>query len=83
MNERERLLRRIQEEDFTVYETVLYLDGHPRNRKALMFYDEHRKVAKALRAEYEKKYGPMELTETSYPTYMWDDGPWPFIGGGI
>ena len=29
MNERERLLRRIQAEDFAVYETVLYLDGHP------------------------------------------------------
>lgn len=30
MNERERLLRRIQAEDFAVYETVLYLDGHPK-----------------------------------------------------
>lgn len=35
MNERERLLRRIQAEDFAVYETVLYLDGHPKTKRHL------------------------------------------------
>ena len=79
MNERERLLRRIQEEDFTVYETVLYLDGHPRNKKALAFYDEHRKMAKALRAEYENKYGPLTIYENKDSEYWhWIDRPWPW-----
>ena len=78
MNERERLLRRIWEEDFTVYETVLYLDGHPRNKKALAFYDEHVKTAKALRAEYESKYGPLTITENRDPNdWHWIDRPWP------
>ena len=30
---------------------------------------------------YEKKYGPMELDDSQYGNYMWDEGPWPFIGG--
>ena len=51
MNERERLLRRIQAEDFAVYETVLYLDGHPKNRQALAYYQKHRDAAVALRTE--------------------------------
>lgn len=79
MNERDRLLRRIQEEDFTVYETVLYLDGHPQNRKALAFYDEHCKIAKALRNEFESKYGPLTVCENRDPAdWHWIDRPWPW-----
>ena len=61
MNEREKLLRRIQEEDFAVYETVLYLDGHPKNKKALAFYQKHRDMAAARRAEFEQKYGVLSI----------------------
>ena len=79
MNDRERLLRRIQEEDFVVYETVLYLDGHPRNKIALAFYDKHRAIAKGLRDEYEGKYGPITIyANNDMNDWHWIDRPWPW-----
>ena len=56
-DERSRLLRRLQAEDFAVYEAVLYLDGHKGCRHALAYYHRHLEMAARLRAEYEKKYG--------------------------
>ena len=53
--DRHELLHRIQAEDFALYEVALYLDGHPKNKRALAFYEEHRKIAAMLRAEYEQK----------------------------
>lgn len=79
MNDRERLLRRIQEEDFVVYETALYLDGHPRNQKALAFYDKHRAIAKGLRDEYEGRFGPITIcANRDMNDWHWIDRPWPW-----
>lgn len=35
---KETMLRRLQAADFVLHETVLYLDGHPTNQKALEFF---------------------------------------------
>ncbi len=79
MNERDRLLRRIQAEDFALYETVLYLDGHPQNKKALAFYNKHRDIVKALREEFEGKYGPLNIYgNTGDCDWHWVDKPWPW-----
>ncbi len=79
MNERDCLLRRIQAEDFALYETVLYLDGHPKNKKALAFYEKHRAIAKALREEYQTKYGPLTICgNTSDCEWQWVMKPWPW-----
>lgn len=79
MNERERLLRRIQAEDFTVYETALYLDGHPKNRQALAYYMKHRDMASALKTEFEQKYGTLTLYGNYDPAnWNWINRPWPW-----
>ena len=79
MNEREKLLRRIQAEDFATLETVLYLDGHPTNKKALAFYDKHRAIAKGLRDEYEGKFGPLKIYgNNDMNDWHWIDKPWPW-----
>lgn len=79
MTERDCLLRRIQAEDFALYETVLYLDGHPQNRKALAFYNKHRDIVKTLREEYESKYGPLTIYgNTGDCDWHWVDRPWPW-----
>ena len=79
MNERERLLRRIQAEDFAVYETVLYLDGHPKNRQARAYYQKHRDAAVALRTEYEQKYGTLTIYGNN-DAGNWNliNRPWPW-----
>ena len=78
-DERTRLLRKLQAEDFAVYEAVLYLDGHPDCRHALAYYNRHREIAARLREEYEKRYGPLTNTAAcDGGRWMWVDGPWPW-----
>ena len=38
MNDRQKALWKLQYMDFAIHETVLYLDGHPDNKKALEYY---------------------------------------------
>ena len=78
-DDRTRLLRKLQAEDFAVYEVVLYLDGHPDCRHALAYYHRHREIAARLRAEYERKYGPLSNTACENASHFdWIDGPWPW-----
>ncbi len=79
LNDKQKLMRRIQAEDFVLYETVLYLDGHPENRKALAYYQKHNAIAKSLRAEYEQKYGPLTICGNESETeWQWIKNPWPW-----
>ncbi|MBO5047412.1 MAG: spore coat protein CotJB [Clostridia bacterium] len=79
MTERDRLLRRIQAEDFALYETVLYLDGHPQCKRALAQYHKHKNNAKALREEFEGKYGPLTIYgNQSDCDWHWVTKPWPW-----
>ena len=73
------LLHRIQAEDFAIYEAALYLDAHPRNKKALCFYAEHQKISKMLKEEYNQKYGPLTIYDNCDPNeWKWVDTPWPW-----
>ncbi|MBR2010305.1 MAG: spore coat protein CotJB [Clostridia bacterium] len=73
------LLRRIQAEDFALYEAVLYLDAYPTNQKALAFYREHRKILDALKEEYRQKYGPLTIYDNiDSGEWDWVKGPWPW-----
>ena len=73
------LLRQIAAEDFALYEVALYLDAYPHNQKALAYYRQHRERAGALRAEYERRYGPLTLSGNQSNTeWQWVGGPWPW-----
>ena len=61
MDARSTLLKEIQAEDFALYETALYLNGHPTCKSALEYYCARRHAAKALREQYEALYGPLTL----------------------
>lgn len=76
---RSELLRRLAAEDFVLYEVALYLDAYPANKKALAYYDQHLKSAKALRAEYERAFGPLSHSACEGgTTWQWVEGPWPW-----
>ena len=79
MNEKEMLLKKIQAEDFAVYETVLFLDGHPHDKTALAFYNTHRDAAEKLKREYAEKFGPLTIYENhDSGCWHWIDKPWPW-----
>ena len=79
MTEQKALMNKIQAADFALYETVLYLDGHPTNRRALAYYKKQRDAAMSLRAEYEMKYGPLTIYANSDDNdFHLIDRPWPW-----
>lgn len=79
MNEKEMLLKKIQAEDFAVYETVLFLDMHPDDKAALSFYNTHRETVEKLKAEYMEKFGPLTIYDNrDSGTWHWLDKPWPW-----
>lgn len=73
------LLRKVQSEDFAVYETALYLDTHPSDRAALEYYAEHRNNVTRLRSEYAGRFGPLTIYDNTDPVaWNWVAAPFPW-----
>ncbi len=78
-NEQSRLLRRINALSFALFETNLYLDGHPTNRAALDYYRSTYGEYQKLKEEYESKYAPLTATVGESDTeWKWVREPWPW-----
>lgn len=73
------LLKELMSIDFTIIDLHLYLDTHPMDQTALNMYNNYVEKAKALRSEYERKYGPITAHHgiSGYP-WQWIDEPWPW-----
>lgn len=78
MTNREMLLQRVQMHDFVAYEAHLFLDTHPTEMAAIEFFKLHLAAAKAARAEYEKLYGPLVVSNAEGPSWSWVKDPWPW-----
>lgn len=79
MNDKQKLLRRIQIIDFALFETALYLDTHKTDREALAYYNRNRTEAERLKSEYVSKYGPLVISDSKAETeWDWTNGPWPW-----
>ncbi|MBQ9783765.1 MAG: spore coat protein CotJB [Clostridia bacterium] len=74
------MLKKLQALDFSIYETVLYLDAYPNSADALSYY--HKLVAErdALqRALAETCRMPItNLENASVNSWDWVNGPWPW-----
>lgn len=80
--EKMTLLRKIQVVDFALQEVNLFLDTHPRNKKALTYYEMYRKLRHELHREYTEKFGPLTRDDvTSTENWTWIDDPWPWEKG--
>lgn len=76
-----KLLLKIYEYDFALNDLALYLDLHPEDMSVYKLFKKYTEEQRKYVDMYEKKYGPMELDNSDYTNYLWDEGPWPFIGG--
>ena len=76
-----KLLLKIYEYDFALNDLALYLDLHPEDMGVYKLFKKYTEEQRKYVDTYEKKYGPMELDNSDYTNYLWDEGPWPFIGG--
>lgn len=80
-NQRLSRLDAIRAQAFAMWETGLYLDGHPDDKTALDYYKERRKEYMDLVMAYEKDYGPLTSMATHYDFadgWDWPKGPWPW-----
>ena len=76
---KDTMLRRLQAADFVLHETVLYLDGHPTNQKALEFFRKAKAAYDELLAEFQEAFGPQTAyaADGSNP-WEWVQGSWPW-----
>lgn len=80
MNDRQTLMRQIQEVEFTAIEWQLYLDTHRYDQRALIEYNAHANHLAMLKQQYEMLYGPL-LNFGFSPncdSWRWLDSPWPW-----
>lgn len=82
-NDKGKLLLKIYEYDFALNDLSLYLDLHPNDMKMYELFKKYTEESRKYTDMYEKAYGPLELDCSPYSNYMWEDGPWPFVGGVI
>ena len=72
-------MKKLQSYNFAAYDMLLYLDTHPKDRKAMEMFRDLVKKAKALREEYEKEYGPLTpFSSANLDKFVWLEGPWPW-----
>lgn len=85
MPSRRELLEWINVVSFAVNEASLYLDTHPDDREALMYFREYSKLRdKALR-EYARCFSPLTIDTAAVSCedyWNWIDEPWPWQEGG-
>ncbi len=81
LNERENALYQIQETSFAAHDINLYLDTNPNDTNAIRLYNEYNNREKMLIDAYERKYGPINLSDTnglSMTPWAWIKEPWPW-----
>jgi len=76
--EREKDLLKIMEYSFAINDYNLYLDLHPEDMEILSKYKAASQNLEKCMNEYEKKYGPLNITTSDYNTFKWIDAPWPW-----
>ena len=79
MNERQKLLKKVQMYSFAVTDAALFLDTHPDCAEALAFYNKYKKLCEEAKEQYEKAYGPLDImSEQNDSRWAWVDGPFPW-----
>lgn len=80
-NEKERLMREIQELCFAKVESELFLDTHPECTAAAQYHREITERLMGLEAEYSAKYTPITAGANMADGWNWAKGAWPWQNG--
>ena len=81
MNEKYAMKKCIDSLCFSILETELFLDTHPRDQKALHMLREYRRRKREAISAYEAKFGKYIVTTDDVPAadrWSWVDSPWPW-----
>ncbi len=79
MREREALLQKIRQYDFTLKELSLYLDTHPNCRRAMAMFGKYKKLRSDAVKEFIRRFGPIRPEQSAAEEHWdWIDDPWPW-----
>lgn len=79
MTERNELLMKIQKYDFALKELNLYLDTHPKCRRALALFNKYKKLKMDAEKEFNDRFGPITpIQNNSTENWHWVSDPWPW-----
>lgn len=79
MNERNKLLKAVQQYSFAVLEASLFLDTHPDCKEALAYYNKYKKLCDEAKMSFEEKYGPLTIdSDANNKNWQWVKAPWPW-----
>jgi len=80
--EKEKMLYKIMALSFAINDLNLYLDLHPDKKEVFDLFKKYVAEKEKLSKEYERIYGPLEITGTTGSKYNWIDSPWPWENTG-
>lgn len=81
VNSKENLLNNVNMVSFAMDEMVLYLDTHPCDKDALLYYKKLKKMRKEAVEQYEKYCGPLNKYDVDVENgWNWIEEPWPWEG---
>ena len=79
MNEKQRMMKRVQMFDFILDELNLYLDTHPNDKNALDYFTQYQYLKNDAVNQYEARFGPLRAEDSMGEDYFdWIKGPWPW-----
>ena len=71
-------LQKLRAVDFSLTETVLYLDAYPESAEAMQHYRKLMDERKQLVEAYETQCGPLTMYGNHGGAWNWTEGPWPW-----
>lgn len=77
-NEKETIMLKLYEYDFALNDLSLYLDINPDNKYVYKLFQKYVESYEKAKEEYERKYGPLVLTDDSSLDYEWASNPFPW-----
>lgn len=78
LNDQAQLLTHIDAYGFAAHDLNLYLDTHPNDKEMIDLYNRYSNETKKLISEYEKNYGPLNVSGTENVPWSWNEDPWPW-----
>lgn len=77
--DKNKMLKRIMELEFTLTDLNLYLDTHPDNKEALDMFTKIAAMLKSLMYDYSQKYEPLCASDVkNILPFQWVKTPWPW-----
>ena len=79
MEDKSKLLQKLQSYNFAAYDMLLYLDTHPDDKSAFEIFKDLLCNVKKIKADYEKIYGPLTpYSAAAFDSFEWLNSPWPW-----